>query len=239
MSAPGTPGIRRVWLAWWISKHLAWLFALLWFRLRVEGRERLPRSGPVLLVCNHASFLDPPLLGSPLPRWVAYVARNTLGAFRPFGWWMRAMGTVLIDRSAPSKEQMRQLADHLAAGHVVGLFPEGTRSRDGSVGPFRSGLEMLVRRSGAVVVPAGLEGVHRAMPRGAVLPRPRKIVLRLGEPWSADAVLAPGGLEGLRAAVAALARAPLADASLSPEPQSGTGPEPIRADPTDSAARRS
>jgi len=94
---------------------------------------------------------------------------------------------------------------------VVGIFPEGTRSADGAVGPFKSGVEFLVRRTGAVVVPIGLDGAHRAFPRRAWLPRPRRITVRFGAPWGPEKVLAPGGVDALRAHVAGLARAPLRD----------------------------
>jgi 1-acyl-sn-glycerol-3-phosphate acyltransferase len=121
------------------------------------------------------------------------------------------VGVTLIDRDAPSKEAMRVIADQLRAGEVVCIFPEGTRSRDGAVAPFRTGVEFLVRRTGAPVVPVGVEGTFRAFPRGAWLPRPAKVVVRLGEPWPPERVLAPGGIDALRRQVAELARARLAD----------------------------
>jgi len=195
---------------WWnLSKFLVLTFCRLWFRLRVEGRDRVPASGPVLLVANHSSYLDPPLVGISNRRWVGFLAQVGLAGFAPLRWWMAQVGVTLIDRNAPSKDAMRLVADCLAQGEVVGIFPEGTRSRDGSVGPFRTGVEFLVRRTGAVVVPVGIDGASRAFPRGALFPRPRRIVVRYGEPWSAERILAPGGMAALRAEVAALAGVPL------------------------------
>jgi 1-acyl-sn-glycerol-3-phosphate acyltransferase len=213
---------------WWVSKQLTHLFALIWFRFRIEGRRHVPRTGPLLLVCNHLTMMDPFLTGSPTQRWVVFVARDTLAKWRLVGWWLRAVGTVLIDREAPSKDQLKALTAFVAEGNAVALFPEGTRSRDGAVGPFRSGLELIVRRSGATVVPLGLDGIQRALPRGARFPRPRKVILRVGEPWSKERVLAPGGVEALRAEVARLARAPLRE---EPAAQVGASPEPLRTDP--------
>jgi len=201
--------VRRSPFWWWLSKTFVLGYCRLWHRLRIENREVVPADGPVLLVANHASYLDPPLVGITCRRWVGFLAQAGLARLGPLRWWLRQMGVTLIDRDAPSKDALRLVADCLAAGEVVGLFPEGTRSRDGGVGPFRNGVEFLVRRTGASVVPIGLEGAGRAFPRGGWLPKPTKIVVRYGEVWPAAKVLAPGGVEALRARVAELARAPL------------------------------
>ena len=195
---------------WWtLSRSSLWLFAKLWLRMRSEGSEQVPGAGPVLLVANHTSYLDPPLVGSTCRRWVAFLAQAGLARFAPMRWWLRQVGVTLIDRDAPSTAALRLVADSLAAGEVVGIVPEGTRSRDGSIAPFRSGVEFLVRRTGAIVVPIGIDGAFRAFPRGALLPRPRKVIVRYGEPWPPERVLAPGGVEALRRRIAELARAPL------------------------------
>ncbi len=196
-------------LVWHVSKWLVRNFCRLWFRVRFEGLDHVPATGPVLLVANHASYLDPPLVGIALPRVVRYLAQAGLARFGPLRWWLDAVGVTLIDRDAPSKEAMRIVVDFLRDGAVVCIFPEGTRSRDGAIAGFRSGVEFLARRGRAAVVPVGIEGAARAMPRGALLPRPFRIVVRYGEPWTAEQVLAEGGLAALRARVAELARAPL------------------------------
>jgi 1-acyl-sn-glycerol-3-phosphate acyltransferase len=208
---------------------MSW-FSRLYFRLRIEGRERLPATGPVLIVANHASYLDPPMIGVSASRWVAFLAQAGLAKFGPIRWWLAQCGVTLIDREAPSKDAMRLIADCLRAGEVVGIFPEGTRSADGAVAPFRTGVEFLVRRSGAPVLPVGIDGAYRAFSRRAWLPRPRKIVVRYGQPWSAERVLAPGGVEALRAEVASLAHAPLRAAADGHTAADG------RSDPTSSSA---
>lgn len=218
--------IRRNPVVWNVSKYCVLWFSRLYFRLRIEGRERLPATGPVLIVANHSSYLDPPMIGISASRWVGFLAQAGLAKLGPMRWWLAQVGVTLIDRNAPSKEAMRQIADCLRAGEVVGLFPEGTRSADGTVAPFRTGVEFLVRRTGAPVLPVGIDGAHRAFPRRAWLPRPRKIVVRYGQPWPAERVLAPGGVEALRAEVARLARATLraaADRRSDPNPPSAGG----------------
>ncbi|MCA8952895.1 MAG: 1-acyl-sn-glycerol-3-phosphate acyltransferase [Planctomycetes bacterium] len=220
--------VRRPNAFWWnISKFAVWAFSKVWFRLRVEGREHWPTDGPVIVVANHSSYLDPPMVGISSPRWLLFLAQAGLARFGPARWWMARVGVTLIDRDAPSKEALRLLSDSLRAGHPVGIFPEGTRSADGAVGPFRSGAEFLVRRSRAPVLPVGIDGSHRAMPRTAWLPRPRKIVVRFGAPWTSEQVLAPGGIEALRREVARLANAPLADV---PSPERGEAPSATEAE---------
>jgi 1-acyl-sn-glycerol-3-phosphate acyltransferase len=216
--------------AYHCSKWALRLVAHAWLRLRIEGARNAPRSGPLLLVGNHSSYLDPPLLGVGIPRPVLYLAQKGLAKVGLLRWWMRKVGVGLIDRNAPSKEVLRTLSEALAAGACVAMFPEGTRSQDGRVAPFRSGVEFLVRRTGATVLPIGIEGAFRAFPRGAAFPRPKKCIVRIGTPWSKDQVLAPGGIEALRQEVARLARCELAEA---PSPaQVVTGPGADSSDPS-------
>jgi 1-acyl-sn-glycerol-3-phosphate acyltransferase len=203
--------VQRSAFVWNLSKYMVLALSKVWFRLRVEGRDNLPATGPVLVVSNHASYLDPPMIGITSNRWVGFLAQAGLARFGPLRWWLAQVGVTLIDRKAPSKEAMRIVTDCLVAGEAVGIFAEGTRSRDGAVGPFRTGVEFLVRRTGARVVPVGIDGAFRAFPPGALVPRPRRIVVRYGEVWPAERVLAPGGIEALRHRVASLANAPLRD----------------------------
>lgn len=214
-AAPGAPSPRadaepdhEIRVNWFVYRLFYWLFrlgSLVWLRYSVHDRRRVPATGPVILVSNHASYLDPPLLGVAAPRIVRFLAHRGLAGFPPLGWWLRAVGVSLIDRSTPSKEVLRKLSGELKRGACVGLFAEGTRSDDGRVAPFRSGVVFLVRRTRATVVPVGIEGSFAAFPRGARWIRPRKCRLRFGEPWTPEQVLAPGGVEELQRTVAALA----------------------------------
>ena len=208
--------VRRSVFWWTISRFLVLVFSKVWFRIRCEGADRLPKDGGVLLVANHSSYLDPGMVGITATRWVGFLAQAGLASLAPCRWWLSQVGVTLIDRDAPSKQAMRLISDCLKAGEVVGLFPEGTRSQDGSVDVFKGGVEFLVRRTKTTVVPIGIDGSHRAFPRGAWFPRPRKVVVRYGEPWSAEQVLAEGGVEALRKKVAELARQPLAKKASEP-----------------------
>lgn len=216
---------------WWnFSKTLVLCFAKVWFRLRVEGREHWPAEGPVIVVANHCSWIDPPMVGISSPRWLLFLAQAGLAKFAPARWWMARVGVTLIDRDAPSKQALRLLADSLAAGHPVGVFPEGTRSQDGKVASFKNGVDFLVRRSGAVVLPVGIDGSYRAMSRKHWFPRPRRVIVRFGEPWPAERVLAEGGREALRCEVARLARCELSGGDLSGGDPAGGDAVPSRSD---------
>jgi 1-acyl-sn-glycerol-3-phosphate acyltransferase len=223
--------IRRSRFVYWISSTVVLLWCKVWNRLRAEHRDRVPATGAVLLVANHASYLDPPLVGITCKRTISFLAQKGLAKLAPMRWWLQRMGVTLIDREAPSKDALRLIASCLAAGEAVCLFPEGTRSRDGTVGEFRSGVEFLVRRTGATIVPIGLDGNARAFPRGAKFPRPVKLVVRYGEPWPAERVLAPGGIEALRRHVAELANAPLRENPTREGPAAGSPRDPASADP--------
>lgn len=180
------------------------------FRLRVEGIEHIPLSGPVVLVPNHLSFLDPPVVGVYCPRAVRFVARSTLARNRLFGAWMRSVGVLLIDREAPARASLGRSIEALAAGQVLAVFPEGTRSRDGRLHEFKKGILKLLKETGATAVPTGIIGTFEAWPRHRKLPRPHRVLVRYGPPLSAAEVCAPGGLERLRQAVAALSGQELA-----------------------------
>lgn len=199
------------WL-YWLSRTLLWLVAapLLWFRR--EGHRLFPRTGPVLILANHASYLDPAVVGMSCPRQVHFVMRTSLQRGGITGWWLRNVQAIGIDRDAPTRAAIDVVVSALAAGRVVCIFPEGTRSRDGRVGPFKRGALVMLKRTGAQVVPAGVAGTWHAWPRGRKLPRPARCRVRLGAPLSAAEVLAEGGFERVRAAIAELAGQELAPA---------------------------
>jgi 1-acyl-sn-glycerol-3-phosphate acyltransferase len=132
-------------------------------------------TGPVLLVANHQSHLDPVLIGLACPRQLKFLARVGL-FFWPFSWWIRALGAVKIDRESALggiKTALKLLKD----GNAVAVFPEGSRTFDGLIHEFLPGFCVLARRSGATIVPVAIDGAFAAMPRGSILVRPARITL--------------------------------------------------------------
>jgi 1-acyl-sn-glycerol-3-phosphate acyltransferase len=166
--------------------HFAWsmtrLFCEPMFRPRFEGVGHIPREGPVVVLSNHQSFLDIPLITHAIPRHVCFVARDTLRESRIVAWLLSTTGAVLIKRGTPDRAALREMVAHLERGDLLAIFAEGTRTTDGSVSEFRAGALVAARMAKAPIVPCGIRGAFEALPRRAKLPRPRKIGLRFGPP---------------------------------------------------------
>ncbi len=142
------------------------------FRGEVGGVENLPKSGPFLIAANHASHLDPPMIGSHVPRQMCFFARKTLWSGRLASWWLDGVGTIPVDRDGGQdvgalKRVLRALAD----GKVMILFPEGTRSPDGLLQSPKPGVGFIVCKTQVPVVPARIFGSFEAFGKGAKFPR--------------------------------------------------------------------
>ena len=157
------------------------LFAT-YFRWRVYHPERVPGTGPVILAANHASFLDPPLVGAALSREIHYLARESLFRFPVLGAALRGVNCVPVDREGGGATGLRAILGRLLDGGAIVLFPEGTRSPDGNLQPARSGIGLTVIKSTAPVVPVRVFGTFQAYGRHMRLPRPRRVAVKYG--WS-------------------------------------------------------
>ena len=152
-----------------------------WMKYRARGFERLPEGGALFLI-NHQSFLDPLLVGLPLRRPVSYLARDSLFPVPFIGWVLRNTYVMPIRRDAVSTESIREATRRLEHGFYVGIFPEGTRTRDGRLGPLKPGFVALLRRCRVPLVPIGISGAIDVLPRGAWFLRPRRVHVVFGEP---------------------------------------------------------
>jgi len=168
------------------SYYLAWLVFRavyrFYFRWRVFNPERVPAQGPVILAANHASFLDPPLVGSGLERDINYLARDTLFRFPGMGALLRSWNAVPVDRDGAGAAGLKAILDRLLAGGAIILFPEGTRSADGQLRPARSGIGLIVLKSTAPVVPVRVFGTYAAYGRQITIPRPLRVAVKYGQP---------------------------------------------------------
>ena len=153
-----------------------------YFRWRVYNAERVPLEGAVILASNHASFIDPPLVGSGVKRGINYLARENLFRFPVMGWVLRQWQVVPVDREGGGAAGLRAILDRLLAGGAIILFPEGTRTRDGKLQPARSGIGLTVIKSTAPVVPARVFGTFEAYGRHLSLPRPHRVAVKYGQP---------------------------------------------------------
>ncbi len=164
-------------------RALAWL--ILGRRLRIDGMDNLPRSGAVLVIGNHIGTVEPALTGVFIPRRdVYYMAKSELFRNPLLGWLFRKNHAFPVVRNTADRAALRQALAVLAGGHVLLVYPEGTRSWDGHViGDVQAGAGFIARHSGAVIVPVASWGSQRVIPRGSWLPRPADVELRIGEPF--------------------------------------------------------
>lgn len=167
-------------LGWTFFRTMLWI----WLRWRYYNVERVPRTGRMILACNHASILDPPVVGSALHRQITYLARATLFDIPVVGWLFRRWNAIPIDRDGGNAAGLRIIIDRLNAGNGVILFPEGTRTRDGNLQPARSGIGLIVVKSTAPIVPVRTFGTFAAMGRNARFPRPKKVSVKFGHPMN-------------------------------------------------------
>lgn len=180
------PFWKRHWYNFsWLLLRLA---SMLFFRLRVTGQENVPKSGGVLLVANHQSFLDPPLVGCSCPRQAYFLARKTLFRSGFLLRFLHSYDVVPLDQEGTGVGGIKASLRVLKNGGVLVIFPEGARSADGEIAPFRPGFTTLATRSGAVILPAVIDGAFDAWPRSRKYPRLGRIHIHFGEPISRETI---------------------------------------------------
>lgn len=166
-------------------RSVAHLLLRVIFRLRVTGLEHLPRSGPVILAGNHSGFLDGPIVFIVTPRPSAFLAKSELYA----GPWRRVLDfahQIPVRRHTPDRTALRRALEVLAAGGVLGVFPEGTRGA-GHLETVQHGIGYLAVKAGCPIVPVACLGTADALPKGARVPRWRaQVDVEFGEPFEID-----------------------------------------------------
>ena len=168
------------------SYFIGWtLFRLMYatyFRWRVYNPERVPKSGPVIIASNHASFLDPPLVGCGLKRDINFLARESLFRFPGVGALLRSWNAVPVDREGGGARGLKAILNRLHDGGAIILFPEGTRTLDGKLQPARSGIGLTVIKSQVPVVPVRVFGTYEACGKQIKFPRPLSVAVKYGQP---------------------------------------------------------
>jgi len=166
------------------SYRCGWLFFrtlyATYFRWRVYGAENVPVTGALILASNHASFLDPPLVGSGLKRDINYLARESLFRFPLVGAVLRSWNSVPVDRDGGGAKGLKIILGRLLDGAGIILFPEGTRTKDGKLQSARAGIGLVVAKSDAPVVPVRVFGTFEAYGRNHKFPRPKRIAVKYG-----------------------------------------------------------
>ncbi len=149
------------------AKNTINVIARVFFRANATGVENVPRSGPLIIACNHVSFLDPPVMGSFAPRDISYMAKKELFEIPVLGAAIRAVGAYPVDREGSAAAAIRRSVEVLREGGCIGIFPEGGRNPDGSK-EARQGVALLASLGKAPVVPAAIVGSVNAKKLGKI-----------------------------------------------------------------------
>jgi 1-acyl-sn-glycerol-3-phosphate acyltransferase len=161
------------------AKFVVRLVVRVVWRARASGTQHVPTEGPLIVACNHLSYLDPPAMGCLCPRRISYMAKKELFEIPILGTVIRALGAYAVDRGGSATGAIRRSLEVLRAGGAVGIFPEGTRNRIGTLPP-QTGVALLASLAGAPVVPASIRGTDRAV-------RLARIDVAFGAPLSLNA----------------------------------------------------
>jgi 1-acyl-sn-glycerol-3-phosphate acyltransferase len=153
-----------------------------WNGLTTTGLENVPLTSGGIVASNHISHLDPPAVGTSIPKKVRFVAKEEL--FHQFflSWYLPLAGVIPIKRGTSGQQMLDEAARAIEQGDLVIMFPEGTRSKTGLPGRPRTGVLVLASRTGAPVIPARISGSYDCMPPGSLFPRPGKIQVSFGKP---------------------------------------------------------
>ena len=182
-------------------RMLCRVFLSTFYRVHASGKHNVPQSGALLIISNHQSFLDPPLVGTYQgSRHTDFIARGGLFKSKFFGWLIDRLNSIPVGEGAPETAAIKEALRRLEMGRAVILFPEGSRSPDGALHEFKRGIALLVKKARCPVVPAALEGVHDAWPRGQSRPTlfGKRIAIRYAEPIPHAELMAEGPDAALR-----------------------------------------
>ena len=178
--------LNRVWYRF--AQRWLQLAGVVVYRTRCTGRENIPAEGSVLVVSNHQSMFDPPLVGMACRRRMNYLARSTLFDFAPLGWLMSSLDAFPIDREGSGLAGVKETLRRLKRGEMVAIFPEGTRTANGDIAPFSPGFTSLAIRGRAAILPTAIEGAYQVWPRDRKLPRLGTIHVHYGVPMSLEEI---------------------------------------------------
>lgn len=164
-----------------ILKTFLYTFFKVFYRLEVFGLENIPGEGGFIMAANHASYLDPPVIGAVSTRRVRFMAREGLFKIPIFGTFIKIF-SFPVKRDKPHPSAIKESVRRLRKGELIVMFPEGSRSADGNLLEAKRGLSVLAAMSRTPVVPTFIRGTEKALPVGARLPRPSKITVVFGSP---------------------------------------------------------
>lgn len=173
--------IRRAWYAF--IHHSSNLVLWAMFGVKAYGSENVPAEGAAILAANHQSYIDPALVSMPLSRQVHFMARKSLfQANFLFAWLIRSLNAYPVERDRGDLGAVRETMRRLKNGAAIVVFPEATRTKDGSIGELKPGLFVIAVKADALVVPTFIDGAYEAWPRTHKLPHRHPITVSFGKP---------------------------------------------------------
>ncbi|HLL87714.1 MAG TPA: lysophospholipid acyltransferase family protein [Tepidisphaeraceae bacterium] len=188
-AAPATPPLNpaadarfEMSFLWRCCKLVFRIFTTLVFDLKVWGLEHVPERGGVLLVANHQSFLDPPLVSGRLNRPVSFMAKSELFTNPLFAKLIRSLHAYPVRLGRGDKAAIEETVRRLHEGHVLNIYPEGARTETGKLQPIQRGVALVVKKAGVPIVPVVLDGAYDSYPRGSKFFRPYPIRILYGPP---------------------------------------------------------
>lgn len=164
------------------------IYASAVLKIRCDGRENIPTSGGALVVANHQSQLDPLLFGMAFDGRLNYLARQSLFRFTLFRWLIQSLDAIPIDRDGTGLGGLKETLKRLKRGEMVLIFPEGTRTEDGEIGPLKPGFLSVAKRSGVPLLPIVVEGAYESWPKGQAVPLPKVIQVEIGQPITPEEI---------------------------------------------------
>lgn len=178
-----------------IGHIVSWLVSKLCFRMKTIHPEKLGVKGGHLVVANHTSFLDPPMMGSAFPDAIHYLARKTLFKGGVVSWVYEHLNTIPVNQDRPEYSSMKKIIRLVQEGEKVLIFPEGERTRDGQLKERgEPGVGLLIAKSRVPILPIRMFGAYEALPRGASFPKFVKLTMVAGDPIDLNDFIDDSGL---------------------------------------------
>lgn len=179
--------------AYAVARAIVATVTRLYTRMEIDGREHLPRTGAYVLAPVHRSYIDTPISACLTRRRLRFMGKDTLWKYRASAWLLSALGGFPVSRGTPDREALKRCIAVLEGGEPLVLYPEGERKSGPVVQPVFDGAVYVALRAGVPIVPVGIGGSERVMPKGARFVYPRKVHVVVGEPIQPTATVGPNG----------------------------------------------
>ena len=175
-------------IAYHTVRTIVTVFCRVWCRMSIEGRENFPESGPFILAPTHRSIIDTPVASGVYPRRMRFMGADKWWSNRRFGQLLTALGGFPVSRGSADREALRRCIAVIEGGEPLVLFPEGERKSGLTVQPLFEGAAYVAMKTGVPIIPVGIGGSERAMPKGAKFIYPRKMHVIVGAPLTVSSI---------------------------------------------------